>query len=217
MLTIDEIKKIINDDRASKKKRLARVGKKYYDGIHDIKNYRLFYYNTDGNLVEDTSRSNIKISHPFFTEIVDQAVQYMLSSKNGYVKSNIPELQKQLDLYFNNNETFKSELYELLTDCMVKGYSYMHVHRTHDDRVTFQCADSLGVVEVEARFASDKKEHIIYHYIDWIDKDGKQVTRIRDYDDKEVRFYIQYGDGKIELDKDEEFNPLQYNLYRKKK
>ena len=99
MLREDEIKQFIDDDRLSEKKRLASIGKKYYDGLHDIRNYRLFYYNADGNLVEDRSRSNIKISHPFFTEIVDQAVQYMLSGKNGYVKSDDPELQRQLDEY----------------------------------------------------------------------------------------------------------------------
>ena len=108
MLKESEILQFIEDDRLSEKKRLASVGKKYYQGLHDIRNYRLFYYNADGFLVEDRSRSNIKISHPFFTEIVDQAVQYMLSGKNGYVKSDDPELQKQLDLYFNNNGNFTS-------------------------------------------------------------------------------------------------------------
>ncbi len=215
MLKIDEIKRLLEEDMASKKKKLARVGKKYYDGHHDIKNYRLFYYNADGCLVEDKSRSNIKISHPFFTEIVDQAVQYMLSGKNGYVKSDNPELQKQLDLYFNNNETFTAELYEMLTDCMVKGYSYMHVYRTNEDRLTFQCADSLGVIELEARFASDKRAHVIYYY-DRIDKDGKRIRKIHDYDEEEVYFYSQVGSENICLDTDEPYNPLPYNLYQEK-
>ena len=79
MLSVEEIKNFIQDDASSDKKRFARKGQAYYEGDHDIKQYRLFYYNADGNLIEDKTRSNVKIPHPFFTELVDQAVQYMLS------------------------------------------------------------------------------------------------------------------------------------------
>ena len=73
MLTIEEIQRFIDEDRTSEKKMFARKGQAYYDGDHDIKLYRLFYYNADGELVEDKTRSNVKIPHPFFTELVDQA------------------------------------------------------------------------------------------------------------------------------------------------
>ena len=213
MLKEDEILQFVNDDKLSEKKRLASIGKKYYDGLHDIRNYRLFYYNTDGNLVEDKSRSNIKISHPFFTEIVDQAVQYMLSGKNGYVKSDNPELQRQLDLYFNNNETFTSELYEMLTDCMVKGYSYMYAYKGMDDRLTFQCADSMGVIEVRAKDTDDHCEYVIYYYVDRIAKGRKKITRIQVWDDTQTYFYVQDGDGKIQKDYSVEFNPRPHAIY----
>lgn len=85
MLTVAEIKKFIDDDNASNKKKYARVGQKYYEAEHDILNTRLFYYNADGKLVEDTTRSNIKICHPFFTELSDQLSAYMLSFKDSEV------------------------------------------------------------------------------------------------------------------------------------
>ena len=59
MLTETEILRLIDEDAASVKKRLARVGQAYYEGDHDIKNYQLYYYNADGELVEDKTRSNI--------------------------------------------------------------------------------------------------------------------------------------------------------------
>lgn len=83
----DEILKFIQEDKVSTKKNLASIGQKYYDADHDIMHYRMFYFNADGQLVEDTTRSNVKISHPFFTELVDQAVQYMLSGENGIIHS----------------------------------------------------------------------------------------------------------------------------------
>ena len=75
MLSVEEIQYFITDDASSDKKMFARKGQAYYDGDHDIKSYRLFYYNADGVLVEDKTRSNIKIPHPFFTELVDQILQ----------------------------------------------------------------------------------------------------------------------------------------------
>ena len=107
MLKEDEILKFIQEDKVSTKKNLASIGQKYYDADHDIMHYRMFYFNADGQLVEDTTRSNVKISHPFFTELVDQAVQYMLSGENGIIHSDIPELQTRLDEYFDDDFNLK--------------------------------------------------------------------------------------------------------------
>lgn len=215
MLTIAEIKKFIDEDATSKKKKSARIGQKYYEGNHDINNYRIFYYNSDGNYVEDTTRSNIKISHAFFTELVDQAVQYILSGSDAIIKSDTPELQTEMDAYFNENEDFIAELSEVLTDVQSKGFAYMHKYKDEDDRTVFQCADAIGVVEVEARFASDKQDHVLYWYIDRVDKDNKTVKRIMDWDAEQVTYYIQIGDGKIVKDKNEPINPKPHTLYKK--
>ena len=64
----------MQEDLGSAKKQIAKIGQSYYEGNHDILNFRMFYFNADGQLVEDNTRSNIKISHPFFTELVDQEV-----------------------------------------------------------------------------------------------------------------------------------------------
>ena len=215
MLTINEIKTFIDNDRSSTKKKFAEVGQRYYEANHDIKNYRVFFFDAEGKLQEDKTKSNIKISHPFFTELVDQEVQYMLSGKDGFVKSDNPELQTELNAYFNDNEDFTSELYEVLTGCVSKGFEYMYAFKNAEGRTAFQCADSMGVVEVEARFASDSKDHILYWYVDRIDKDGKKIIRIQDWDDTQTFFYKQDGEGKIEEDKDQKINPRPHTIYKK--
>lgn len=214
MLTPEEIKTFIDNDRASKKKQLAMVGQRYYEAEHDIRDYRLFWIDQDGQIQEDKHRSNIKISHPFFTELVDQEVQYMLSGKDGFIKSDIPELQEQLDLYFNDDEDFMSELYEVLTGCISKGFEYSFAYKNKDDRTAFQCADSLGVVEVKEKETDDGCEYVIYHYIDRIGKDGKKIKRIQVWDEKETTFYCQEDDGKIELDKSFKVNPRPHVMWR---
>ena len=214
MLTTEEIKLFIDEDAASTKKHYARIGERYFDGDHDIKQYRLFYYNSDGQLVEDHTRANVKIPHPFFKELTEQGTQYTLSGDDGFIFSDLPELQSELDARFNNNDDFVDELASVITDCQTKGFAYMYAMKDSTDTLKFTCADSIGVVEVEARFADDGKDHVIYWYVDRVDKEGHQVKKIMDWDNEQVSYYVQTDEGKIEKDTNIEENPRPPILYR---
>lgn len=213
MLTVQEIRKFIDEDNASPLKQKAKEGQRYYDGIHDILEYRMFYWNADGILVEDTTRSNVKIPHPFFTELVDQGTQHILSGEEGIFQSDDTELQKWLDLYFNKNRTFKAELSETITGQQVKGFDYMYAYKGKDDRLVFENADCIGVVEVEGRFAEDGKDQRIYRYVDRIDKDGNTQWKILVIDDEFTYYYCQSNEGEIEEDTAVEINPKPHALY----
>ena len=216
MLTIEEIRTFINEDDASPLKARAKEGDKYYNGIHDILEYRMFYWNADGNLVEDKTRSNVKIPHPFFTELVDQGTQHILSGEDGIFHSNDTGLQKWLDLYFNKNRAFKAELSETITGQQAKGFDYMYAYKGKDDRLVFENADCLGVVEVEGRFAADGKDQRIYRYVDRIDKDGHTQWKILVIDDEFTHYYCQTDDGEIKEDTDVKINPKPHDLYKDK-
>ena len=213
MLTESEIYNLIQEDLSSSRKRAASIGHKYYDGQHDILNYKLYYYNADGQLVEDTTRSNIKICHPFFTELVDQCVQYMLSGKESFVKSDIPELQDELDLYFGDD--FKDEFADTLTDVCAGGFGHMYAYKSINDRIAFQYADAMGVVEVKAKDTDDHNEYVIYWYVDRIDKGSKKIKRIQVWDKQQVYYYVQVDEGKIVKDKEEPINPRPHIVYEK--
>ena len=213
MLSEKEILKFIGEDKTSTKKRLASVGQKYYEAGHDILQYRMFYFNADGKLVEDQTRSNIKIPHPFFTELVDQAVQYMLSNKDGIIKSDIPELQERLDEYFDDD--FICELNDVLTGTQSKGFEYMYAYMNKDGKLSFECADSLGVVEVRAKETDDGCEYVIYWYVDRIAKTNELIKRVQVWDENQTYFYVQDGEGKLELDKSEPINPRPHIIYKK--
>lgn len=217
MLSIEEIKQFIDEDKNADNKRFARIGQKYYEGKHDIKKYRLFYFDADGNLKEDTTRSNIRNCHPFFSELVDQVVQYILSGEDGMFRSDDSKLQAELDIYFNNNEDFLSEMSELLTDSSSKGFGYLYAYKNAEDKLSFQCADSLGVIEVRAKDTDDGCEYVIYYYIDRIDKGRKEITRVQVWDSKQAYFYVMGSDGKIILDESEKLNPRPHTTWKKDK
>ena len=214
MLSVEEIKRFIDSDAASIKKQHARTGQRYYEADHDIKDYRIFFINSDGKVEEDKLKSNIKISHPFFTELVDQEVQYIFSGEEGFFRSDDPQLQKHLDDYFNENEDFTSELYEVVTGCVAKGFEYAYAYKNAEEKISFLCADSLGVVEVKAKETDDGCEYVIYHYIDRIGKDNKQIKRIQVWDDSQTYFYCQEDDGKILPDDSVKVNPRPHVLWK---
>lgn len=213
MLSEVEILQFINEDKTSTKKRLARIGERYYEGDHDIRSYRMFYFNADGELVEDKTRSNVKISHPFFTELVDQEVQYMLSGEGSFVRSDDQDLQNYLDEYFDDD--FKSELNDVLTGTVSKGFDYMYAYKRADDRTGFQHADSIGVVEVREKDTDDKCAYVIYWYVDRIGKENKLIKRIQVWDTKQTTYYVQDQEGELKKDEDEELNPRPHVIYHK--
>ena len=218
MLKKEEILQFIQEDASNNKKHFAKIGERYYEGEHDIKNYKLYYFNADGRLVEDETRSNIKISHPFFAELVDQKVQYMLSGKDGFIFSDIPELQTELNAYFNENENFLSELLDMLVDASSKGFGYMYAYKNEEDKLAFECADSIGVIEVRAKDTDDNCEYVIYWYTDRIEKGQKKIKRIEVWSEKETYYYVQDGEtGELLEDESKEINPRPHILYKKGK
>lgn len=216
ILSVTEIKRFIDEDRSSDKKRLAAVGQKYYEARHDILNYKMYYFNADGKMVEDKYRSNIKISHPFFTLLSDQLSAYVLSFKDNPIQAKVNDetegLQDHLDMYFD--EEFWSEIGELVKGAYNKGFDYIYAFKGKDDRLVFQQADGMGVVEVRAKDTDDNCEHILYWYVDRIDKGKKVITRIQDWTETETYYYVQSGkSGKIVLDDSVEINPRPHVVY----
>lgn len=216
-MEVSEIKRLIDDDYTSERKKLARIGQRYYEAEHDILKYRLFYYNADGKLVEDEYRNNARISHPFFTELSDQLSSYMLSFDENpmQAKDTAEGLQDYLDEYFDDD--FWTEIGELITGTYNKGFEYIYAYKNKDGRMTFQCADSMGVVEVRAKDTDDKCEYFIYWYTDRIEKGKKQIKRIQVWSAKETTYYVQERDGKIELDTEAEINPRPHVVFKDKK
>lgn len=214
MLSAAQIKTLIDNDAASPKKQYAKVARRYYDGDHDIKKYRIFFVAKDGKVYEDTTKSNARISRLFFAELVDQGAQYFMSGKGEIVKSDKPELQKLLNLYFNNG-AFRAQLHDILVGSEIDGDAYAYAYKKADGRTAFMYAESEGVVEVRKNETDDDCEYIIYWYIDRIGKDNKKIKRIQVWDSKQVAFFCQEGDGPIVPDASEKLNPAPHIIYTK--
>ena len=215
MLNIGEIQTLLNT--IDNRKAQAKVGRRYYHAAHDIQDYRLFYYDAFGELREDHTRSNIKIAHPFFTELVDQEIQYLLSNRDRIVTAEDTELQKEMDSYFNENDCFRAELADACTDAVVCGWGWLYAYVGADGRLSFQCADSLSVTEADGRYTSDGRDYVLYRYLQRKDIYGHMVYKIMVMDDNQTWTYTQVDSGTITLDAStaDAPNPRPHVLYKK--
>lgn len=210
MLSVTEIKQFIDEDKVSKRKKQAKIGLKYYESEHDIKDYKIYYYDGDGELKEDKNKANIQIPHSFFTELIDQKTQYMFSGKGSFIKSDIPELQAVLDDYFDAD--FKQELSDVIRYGSAEGFSYLYAFKDDTDKLRFSFAEGIGIVEVESEYASDKQDHVIYYYPHKYKQKDKLVTKIQVWD-KDYTWYYEMVDNEILTDSSYKMNPRPHILY----
>ena len=196
----------VKTDRQSPIKEKMSEGLKYYNYKHDILKFRLFYYNEDGKLVEETNRSNIKIPHAFFTEQVDQKVQYLLSNPVEFETADT-ELKTYLEEYIDDD--FQLMLQEMVEGASKKAYEFAYVYRATSGKLLFKVADSRKVVVIY----DDMNEviAIIRYYDTDITKDNRKVTvtKAELWDTEKTWFFVSSSDynNRFILDESQEINP----------
>lgn len=196
----------VKTDRQSPIKEKMSEGLRYYDYKHDILKFRLFYYNEDGKLVEETNRSNIKIPHAFFTEQVDQKVQYLLSNPVEFETADT-ELKTYLEEYIDDD--FQLMLQEMVEGASKKAYEFAYVYRAASGKLLFKVADSRKVIVIY----DDMNEviAIIRYYDTDITKDNRKVTvtKAELWDTEKTWFFVSSSDynNRFILDESQEINP----------
>lgn len=201
----------VKTDRQSPIKEKMSEGIKYYDYKHDILKFRLFYYNEDGKLVEETNRSNIKIPHAFFTEQVDQKVQYLLSNPVEFETADT-ELKTYLEEYID--EDFQLMLQEMVEGASKKAYEFAYVYRATSGKLLFKVADSRKVIVIY----DDMNEviAIIRYYDTDITKDNRTVTvtKAELWDTEKTWFFVSSSDynNRFILDESQEINPRYHQV-----
>lgn len=198
------LSKAIQEDRLSQDKKHARQGQDYYDYKHDILNNRIFYLDDNDMLQEDTFASNIKIPHPFFTELVDQKVQYLLSNPVD-VEVEDEAFQEHLNQYYN--EDLQLFLQEALEGSSVKGFEYAYARTNSQDILCFQVSDSLQTFDVYNQ--DGEREAVVRYYSKDITREGKNTTveHAELWDEEKVTFFIKDKNGNYVLDEKREMNP----------
>ncbi len=208
-LAASHLHTVIAADRASTLKRDARVGLDYYDYKHDILDNRIFYVDDKGLLKEDKYASNVKIPHPFFTELVDQKVQYLLSNPVEFETEN-EDLKKYLMEYVDDD--LQVALQDVTQGSSVKGCEYLYARTTSEDKLKFETADSLQMVPIY----DDNNDLValIRYYDRDITKNSKVVTitYVERWTEEDVAYFVSDNRGKFIPDASKLPNPRQHVL-----
>ena len=197
------LNKAIDNDKNSQAKDKARTGERYYNFEHDILKNRIFYIDDNDVIREDKNASNVKIPHAFFTEQVDQKVQYLLSNP---VEATVEDetFQTYLNEYYD--EDMQLFLQEVLEGASKKGFEYAYARTNQDDRLCFQVSDSLQTFTVQ----NDEGNKRIIRYYDkdkTIEGKNTTVTVAEVWDDKQVYFFVTDKNKRFEFDDTRELNP----------
>lgn len=194
----------VAQDRRSSAKRLAREGVDYYNYKHDILNNRIFYIDDNDVIQEDRNASNVKIPHAFFTELVDQKVQYLLSNPIEVVTED-EQLQEYLKEYYTDE--FQLLLQEVVEGFSQKGFEYLFARTNAEDKLCFQISDSVKTFTVYDDYNAPQK--IVRYYDKEVYRDGKTetVTHVEIWDSEKVYYFVTDKHGRFTLDTNRELNP----------
>lgn len=212
-VAIEALKKAIENDRKSPAKKKARIASDYYDYKHDILNHRIFYVDENGVLKEDQYASNVKIPHPFFTELVDQKVQYLLSNPVEFEveeKAETEGLKDRLWEYYNDD--LQVTLQDMIWGSSVKAHEYLYARTTSEDRLTFDTADSMMIFPVYNE--DNETVALIRYYERTITKGNKeiQIVHAERWTSEDVTFYVSDEKGDFRLDESKQPNPRPHVL-----
>lgn len=198
------LNKAIDNDKNSTAKDKARVGNDYYNYKHDILKNRIFYVDDNGVLQEDKNASNVKIPHGFFTEQVDQKIQYLLSNPVEATVEKDEKFQEYLDEYYD--EDFQLFLQEMLEGTSKKGFEYAYARTNEEDRLCFQVSDGLQTFTVQD---DEGNMRIIRYYDKEKTVEGKNttVTVAEVWDEKQVMFFVTDSNKRFKFDNSRELNP----------
>lgn len=198
------LKSAIEADKTSPAKEKAREGERYYEYKHDILNNRIFYIDDNDVVREDKNATNIKIPHPFFTELVDQKVQYLLSNPVE-IEVDDDNFKAYLEEYYDDD--FQVFLQEALEGASKKGYEYIFARTNEQDRLCFQVSDSLCTFPIYDE--NNELKAIVRYYDKDIYKEGKNeiITIAEVWDEEKVTFYKMEKGKQFVFDESREMNP----------
>lgn len=199
ILTIPELIKIyINEFNSSKERQLMLKGEKYYKVENDVLNRKMYRYENE-QPVEDETKTNNKLAHGFMHTLVDDKVNYLLvkpytlkCSDKNYLKSVTDILGKR----------FQKKLSQLGTETSNKGIAWLHPYINQDGQFKMMKISSEQCIPIW----TDNDHEELLAFIRFYDvevyegREKKIITKAEYHTVEGVAYYEQSSSGEIILD-----------------
>lgn len=196
-----------------------KVSKRYYNKKHDILDYRMFYVDSNNVVREELNRSNYKIPHPFYSELIEQKVNYLLANEIGFETEN-KELESYLKQYIDAD--LQMIIADLVEGASLKGLEGLYYYFDSDGKIHFEVADSYNLIFLNDEYG--ELAQVIRHYNVKVDRNGKQevIQRAELFTKEGMYSFVKEKSGYV-MDINVELNPRPYkilkigdNLYKEK-
>ncbi len=193
MLTQAELIKIYIDEfNNSKERKLMLKGEKYYKAENDIINRKIYRYENE-KPIEDETKANNKLIHSFMHEQVEDKVNYLLvkpytmeCKDTGYLDKVLTTLGKR----------FQKRLAQLGTETSNKGIAWLHVYIDKKGNLKHKKVPSEQVIPLWVDNDHEELQALIRYYEveTYEGKEKKIITKIEYWTPETVDYYILKDD-----------------------
>ena len=147
-LTREEIlAEYIKDWLLSEKRREMETGRRYYFNQNDIKERKRWMIGGSGELIEDLSANNRRISHNFLRKLIDQKAQYLFGRDFSISAKNEMFAQKLNDIF---DPSLRATMKNVCKEAVMKGVSWLFC-TVEEGKIGFQKLSSENIIPIEDR------------------------------------------------------------------
>ena len=197
MTTEEIIMQHIQDFDASDEKRMMLKGEEYYKANNDI-NMRKMYRYEDETPVVDETKANNKLSHGFMHTLVDDKNNYLLLKPYTLECDDEKYLKELEDIL---GKRFQKRLSQLGYEASNKGIAWLHPYISANGDFKMLRIRSEQVIPIWVDADHEELDAVIrkYDVKTYIGKERKDVTKV-EYWTAENVIYYEVRDNELILD-----------------
>lgn len=194
----------IDDFKKSKKLKEMRKAQEYYLGKHDISKKKRYWIDRKGVKREAEHVANNKLAHPYFTKLVNQKVNYVLSKEFTMQvdedDKKAMEFRESCKAYFD--KAFFRRLRIIGKQAIISGIAWLQVYYDNLGKLSFKRIPSEEVIPFWADAEHTVLEGLIRFYTITeykVNGEKEKITKVEYYTIEGV-WYYEVRDGKLVLD-----------------
>ncbi len=199
ILTIPELIKIYIDEfNVSKERQLMIKGEKYYKVENDILNRKMYRYENE-QPVEDETKANNKLAHGFMHTLVDDKVNYILVKPYTLECKDEKYLKVVQDTL---GKRFQKKLSQLGTEASNKGVGWLHLYiNPNGEFKSMKIASEQCIPIWKDNDHEELQAFIRFYNVEVYEgREKKLITKAEYHTIEGVAYYMQGSNGEIILD-----------------
>lgn len=191
--TKNNIKKVIDRDRASSRHSSIKAGVSYYKNDNDISKEQKYYYDKNGNRVVDETKSNNRLNHSFYGLLVKQKVGYLLGKP-----MNLNSKDSDVNAYLKTvlGDKWNSTAQELLKNASNKGDEWLYCYIDRDGEFNYTICPTEQIIPIYNNGFKTYLEGIIRYY-DITSLTGTTTTKVEFWTKDKVTYFDLGNEGLV--------------------